>query len=37
MDIFKFLKSFNTSGTYLAFASMLLLSLVVYFYLINPA
>ncbi|ENX41333.1 hypothetical protein F887_01729 [Acinetobacter sp. NIPH 2100] len=36
MDILKFLKSFHTTGAYLTLATLLLLSLIVYFYFINP-
>lgn len=36
MDILKFLKSFNTVDTYLMLASLLLASLIIYFYYINP-
>ncbi|EHU1441357.1 hypothetical protein A1Z85_RS11165 [Acinetobacter baumannii] len=36
MDILKFLKSFNTVDTYLILASLLLVSLIIYFYYINP-
>ncbi|MCW8040870.1 MULTISPECIES: hypothetical protein [Acinetobacter] len=37
MDILKFIKSFNTVGTYLVLAISLLAFLITYFYLINPA
>ncbi|WP_416346068.1 hypothetical protein [Acinetobacter bouvetii] len=37
MDILKFIKSFNTVGTYLVLAILLLAFLITYFYLINPA
>ncbi|WP_353141227.1 hypothetical protein [Acinetobacter pragensis] len=37
MDILKFIKSFNTVGTYLVVAITLLLFLIIYFYFINPA
>ncbi|WP_416224633.1 hypothetical protein [Acinetobacter sp. Tr-809] len=36
MTILKFLKSFNTAGFYLTVASILLATLIVYFYFINP-
>ncbi|WP_416224634.1 hypothetical protein [Acinetobacter sp. Tr-809] len=36
MDILKFLKSFNTIGSYLTIASLLLATVIVYFYYINP-
>ncbi|EPH35882.1 hypothetical protein KTJ32_02800 [Acinetobacter gyllenbergii] len=36
MNILKFLRSFNTVGVYLTVASILLVSLIVYFYYINP-
>jgi len=36
MDIVKFVKSFNTVGTYLALSATMLVFLVVYFYVINP-
>ncbi|EXB67802.1 putative membrane protein [Acinetobacter baumannii 1571545] len=36
MDIWKFLKSFNTVNTYLMLSTMLLILLVLYFYVINP-
>ncbi|WP_080649487.1 hypothetical protein [Acinetobacter pittii] len=36
MNILKFFKSFNTVGTYLNLAIILLMVLVVYFYFINP-
>ncbi|WP_411267177.1 hypothetical protein [Acinetobacter sp. AYS6] len=37
MDILKFIKSFNTVNTYLSLASILLIIIVLYFYVINPA
>ncbi|EJB8433029.1 hypothetical protein MW342_001422 [Acinetobacter baumannii] len=37
MQILKFLKSFNTVGTYLTLASILLVVMIIYFYVINPA
>ncbi|MGE8539934.1 hypothetical protein [Acinetobacter sp. ANC 3813] len=37
MDILKFIKSFNTVGTYLALSIVLLVFLLTYFYVINPA
>ncbi|WP_018572548.1 MULTISPECIES: hypothetical protein [Acinetobacter] len=37
MDILKFIRSFNTVGTYLVLAILLLAFLIIYFYLINPA
>ncbi|MDC5447759.1 hypothetical protein OHW84_07595 [Acinetobacter baumannii] len=37
MQILKFLQSFNTVGTYLTFASILLVVMIIYFYVINPA
>ncbi|WP_227865776.1 MULTISPECIES: hypothetical protein [Acinetobacter] len=36
MNILKFIKSFNTSGTYLTLSIVILAFLVVYFYVINP-
>jgi len=36
MDIWKFIKSFNTVNTYLMLSSILLLLLVLYFYVISP-
>ncbi|EKU66344.1 putative membrane protein [Acinetobacter sp. 1295259] len=36
MDIWKFLKSFNTVNTYLLLSCILLIILVLYFYVINP-
>ncbi|MGE8654184.1 MAG: hypothetical protein ACN6NV_10615 [Acinetobacter gandensis] len=36
MDYLKFLKSFNTKGTYLFLAVVLLIFFVIYFYVINP-
>ncbi|WP_227558549.1 hypothetical protein [Acinetobacter calcoaceticus] len=36
MLVFKFLKSFNTVGTYLTLASLLLVMIILYFYVINP-
>ncbi|WP_245669739.1 hypothetical protein [Acinetobacter celticus] len=36
MDILKFIRSFNTVGTYLALAMTLLSFLIIYFYFINP-
>ncbi|MEO9279456.1 MULTISPECIES: hypothetical protein [Acinetobacter] len=37
MQIIKFLRSFNTIGTYLTLASILLVVMMIYFYVINPA
>ncbi|MDC4857789.1 hypothetical protein OHV85_15135 [Acinetobacter baumannii] len=37
MQILKFLQSFNTVGTYLILASILLVVMIIYFYVINPA
>ncbi|ELW82193.1 hypothetical protein [Acinetobacter baumannii] len=37
MNIFKFIKSFNTVGTYLSLATILLVFLIVYFYFISPS
>ncbi|WP_228200196.1 hypothetical protein [Acinetobacter tianfuensis] len=37
MDLLKFVKSFNTVGTYLALSVALLSFLIVYFYVISPA
>ncbi|OCZ21168.1 hypothetical protein BFR96_04995 [Acinetobacter pittii] len=37
MEILKFLQSFNTVGTYLTIASTVLVGLIIYFYVINPA
>ncbi|WP_416378395.1 hypothetical protein [Acinetobacter pittii] len=36
MEILKFIKSFNTVNTYLSLASILLIIMVLYFYVINP-
>ncbi|WDZ51799.1 hypothetical protein LF296_03105 [Acinetobacter vivianii] len=36
MDLIKFIRSFNTLGTYLFLATMLLIWLSIYFYYINP-
>ncbi|MEG9036016.1 hypothetical protein VCR81_16220 [Acinetobacter baumannii] len=36
MQILKFLQSFNTVGTYLTLASILLVVMIIYFYVINP-
>ncbi|EPK9980468.1 hypothetical protein P5764_003652 [Acinetobacter baumannii] len=36
MEILKFIKSFNTVNTYLLLACILLLTIVIYFYVINP-
>lgn len=36
MEVVKFVKSFNTVGSYLTLASLLLATLIVYFYFINP-
>ncbi|WP_424911209.1 hypothetical protein [Acinetobacter baumannii] len=36
MNILKFIKSFNTVGTYLKLAIITLIVVVVYFYFINP-
>ncbi|WP_254636591.1 hypothetical protein [Acinetobacter oleivorans] len=33
----KFIKSFNTVNTYLSLASILLIIIVLYFYVVNPA
>ncbi|MCJ1923341.1 hypothetical protein [Acinetobacter baumannii] len=37
MQILKFLQSFNRVGTYLTLASILLVVMIIYFYVINPA
>ncbi|HAV4461951.1 TPA: hypothetical protein JIR21_12630 [Acinetobacter baumannii] len=37
MQILKFLQSFNIVGTYLTLASILLVVMIIYFYVINPA
>jgi len=37
MDIWKFIKSFNTVNTYLLLACILLMTIIAYFYVINPA
>ncbi|EPP3430845.1 hypothetical protein ACUN46_002369 [Acinetobacter baumannii] len=37
MQILKFLQSFNTVRTYLTLASILLVVMIIYFYVINPA
>ncbi|MDN8340003.1 hypothetical protein QZJ98_17435 [Acinetobacter baumannii] len=36
MQILKFLQSFNTVGIYLTLASILLVVMIIYFYVINP-
>ncbi|EPL9626464.1 hypothetical protein L3Z80_001630 [Acinetobacter baumannii] len=36
MDILKFLSSFNTVGTYLAMATIVLIIMVIFFYIIEP-
>ncbi|WP_373357811.1 hypothetical protein ACEN3H_12705 [Acinetobacter lactucae] len=36
MDFFKFLKSFNTIGTYLLLSTILLIILIIWFYIIDP-
>nr|WP_086198030.1 hypothetical protein [Acinetobacter sp. ANC 4169] len=36
MEIFKFIKSFNTVNTYLFISTLVLVFLVVYFYYIKP-
>ncbi|ENX41165.1 hypothetical protein [Acinetobacter sp. NIPH 2100] len=36
MEVVKFIKSFNTVGSYLTAASILLATLILYFYFINP-
>ncbi|MGA6135885.1 hypothetical protein [Acinetobacter sp. TUM15071] len=36
MEVVKFVKSFNTVGSYLTLASLLLATLILYFYFINP-
>ncbi|MHC3094519.1 hypothetical protein [Acinetobacter nosocomialis] len=36
MDILKFLKSFNTVGTYLSLATIVLLIMIIFFYFISP-
>ncbi|MGK8803948.1 hypothetical protein [Acinetobacter seifertii] len=37
MEILKFIKSFNTVNTYLSLASILLIIIVIYFYVVNPS
>ncbi|MDX8253793.1 hypothetical protein SLL77_08910 [Acinetobacter pittii] len=37
MDIWKFLKSFNTTGTYLIISTFILFLMIIYFYIIHPA
>ncbi|WP_081407574.1 hypothetical protein [Acinetobacter sp. Leaf130] len=37
MEILKFIKSFNTVNTYLSLASIFLIIIVLYFYVVNPA
>ncbi|MEA1228698.1 hypothetical protein ODQ17_04915 [Acinetobacter sp. IRS14] len=37
MEILKFIKSFNTVNTYLSLASIILIIIVLYFYVVNPA
>ncbi|MFV5363725.1 hypothetical protein [Acinetobacter oleivorans] len=37
MEILKFIKSFNTVNTYLLLASIILIIIVLYFYVFNPA
>lgn len=36
MDIWKFLKSFNTTGTYLIISTFILFLMIIYFYIIHP-
>ncbi|WP_227549242.1 hypothetical protein [Acinetobacter calcoaceticus] len=36
MDIWKFLRSFNTVGTYLSISTFILVVLIIYFYILNP-
>ncbi|WP_227574823.1 hypothetical protein [Acinetobacter calcoaceticus] len=37
MEILKFIKSFNTVNTYLSLAFILLIIIVLYFHVVNPA
>ncbi|WP_240490098.1 hypothetical protein [Acinetobacter calcoaceticus] len=37
MDILKFLRSFNTVGTYLSISTFILVVLIIYFYILNPS
>ncbi|USP41908.1 hypothetical protein [Acinetobacter sp. XS-4] len=37
MDIWKFLKSFNTVETYLVVSTSMLFLIIIYFYIIKPA
>ncbi|WP_227555980.1 hypothetical protein [Acinetobacter oleivorans] len=37
MDIWKFLRSFNTIGTYLIISTFILFLMIIYFYIINPS
>ncbi len=37
MHILKFIRSFNTTGTYLFLATFLLILLIIYFYIVEPA
>ncbi|MEB7640208.1 hypothetical protein NGB32_03500 [Acinetobacter pittii] len=37
MDIWKFLKSFNTTGTYLFISTVILCLMIIYFYIIHPS
>ncbi|MGU3312410.1 hypothetical protein [Acinetobacter sp. M5A5_2a] len=37
MDIWKFLRSFNTVGTYLAISIFILLVMIIYFYIVDPS
>ncbi|MFV5639312.1 hypothetical protein [Acinetobacter oleivorans] len=37
MDIWKFLRSFNTIGTYLIVSTFILFLMIIYFYIINPS
>ncbi|MCZ1177818.1 hypothetical protein OYC65_06320 [Acinetobacter pittii] len=36
MEIWKFLKSFNTTGTYLIISTFILFLMIIYFYIIQP-
>ncbi|WP_335977649.1 hypothetical protein [Acinetobacter calcoaceticus] len=36
MDIWKFLRSFNTVGTYLSISTFILVVMIIYFYILNP-
>ncbi|WP_262472176.1 hypothetical protein [Acinetobacter sp. WU_MDCI_Abxb74] len=37
MDVWKFLRSFNTVGIYLSISTFILVVLIIYFYILNPS